>query len=65
MKNTSREQDALIDRASQSVGYVVSNLIDTIQSLDERLSESMEEVDRLRGEVSLLEQDIAELEAKQ
>ena len=65
LKNTTREQDALINRASESVGYVVSNLIDAIQSLDERLSESISENDTLRATVDSLERRIQELEAKQ
>jgi len=63
LKNTSREQDALINRASESVDYVVSNLIDTIQSLDERLSESIVENETLRATIESLEQRIEELEA--
>lgn len=65
LKNTSREQDALINRASQSVDYVVSNLIDTIQSLDERLSESIVENETLRATIESLQQRIEELEVKQ
>ena len=63
LKNTSREQDALINRASESVDYVVSNLIDTIQSLDERLSESIVENETLRATIESLEQRIEQLEA--
>lgn len=65
LKNTSREQDALINRASESVDYVVGNLIDTIQSLDERLSESIVENETLRATIESLEQRIEELEVKQ
>ena len=65
LKNTTREQDAVIDRANLDIEDTVNGLIKIIEDLDDQLAESIAKAEELQITVGSLEHRIQELEAKQ